>query len=223
MGRLVNLTAADGIGVQAYRAEPVGVPRGGLVVVQEIIGINDHIRTTCDRFAEDGYVAVAPALFDRYQRGVSLGYAPEDIARGRQLKAHARTDIALTDIAAARVSVAGAGKVGIVGYCWGGFITWMSAARLAGFACAVCYYGGGMVEATDERPLCPVMAHFGKRDTGIPVDGVRRFSEMHPEVKVFLYDADHAFNNDQRKSYDATAAKLARERTVDFLNGNIGA
>lgn len=222
MGRLVNLTAADGIGVQAYRAEPVGVPRGGLVVVQEIFGINDHIRATCDRFAGDGYVAVAPALFDRYQRGVTLGYAPDDIARGRQLKAHARTDIALTDIAAARVSVAGAGKVGIVGYCWGGFVTWMCAARLAGFACAVCYYGGGMVEATDERPMCPVMAHFGERDTGIPVDGVRRFSEMHPEVKVYLYDAEHAFNNDQRPSYDPAAAKLARARTIEFLNGNIG-
>ena len=222
MGRLVNLTAADGIGVQAYRAEPVGVPRGGLVVVQEIFGINEHIRATCDRFAEDGYLATAPALFDRYQRGVTLGYSPDDIARGRQLKAHARTDIALTDIAAARVAVAGAGKVGIVGYCWGGFVTWMSAARLAGFACAVCYYGGGMIEAMDEKPLCPVMAHFGERDTGIPVDGVRRLSAAHPEVKVFLYDAEHAFNNDQRPNFDAAAAKLARARTIEFLHANIG-
>jgi carboxymethylenebutenolidase len=222
MGRLVNLTAADGIGVQAYRAEPLGAPRGGLVVVQEIFGINDHICATCDRFAEDGYSAIAPALFDRYQRGVTLGYTADEIARGRQLKAHAKTDIALTDIASARVAVASTGKVGIVGYCWGGFVTWMSAARLAGFACAVCYYGGGMIEAIDERPLCPVMAHFGERDTGIPVDGVRRFSAAHPEVKVFLYDAEHAFNNDQRPAYDATAAELARARTIEFLHGSLG-
>ena len=221
MGQWRNLTAADGIGVQAYRADPVGAPRGGLVVVQEIFGVNEHIRGLCDGFAEEGFVAVAPALFDRYQRGVQMGYAPEDIARGRQLKAHARTDVALTDIAAARLAVAGVGKVGIVGYCWGGFVTWMSAARLSGFGGAVCYYGGGMVEAIDEKPLCPVMAHFGERDAGIPVDGVHRFSGAHPEVKVYLYDADHAFNNDQRPSYNPAAAKLARERTLEFLKKNL--
>ena len=222
MGRWLNLTAADGIGVQAYRAEPVGVPLGGLVVVQEIFGVNEHIRALCDGFAEDGYVATAPGLFDRYQRGVSMGYGPEDIARGRQLKAHARTDVALTDVAAARASVAGAGKVGIIGYCWGGFVTWMSAARLTGFACAVCYYGGGMVEAIDEKPLCPVMAHFGERDTAIPVEGARRFAAAHPEVEVFLYDAEHGFNCDQRASYHPVAAKLARERTLGFLRTHLG-
>jgi carboxymethylenebutenolidase len=224
MGQWLNLTAADGIGVQAYRAAPSrGLKaRAGVVVVQEIFGVNEHIRAMCDGFAEEGYVAIAPALFDRYQRGVAMGYGPEDIARGRQFKAHAKTDVALTDIAAARASVAGSGKVGVVGYCWGGFVTWMSAARLTGLACAVCYYGGGMVEAIDEKPLCPVMAHFGERDAAIPVDGARRFSAAHPEMEVFLYDAEHGFNCDQRQSYDAAAATLARERTLEFFRKHLG-
>lgn len=227
MGQWLNLTAADGIGVQAYRAEPSGTskglpPRGGLVVVQEIFGVNEHIRAICDGFAEEGYVAIAPGLFDRYQRGVVLGYTPEDIARGRQLKAHARTDIALTDIAAARAAVTSAGHVGVIGYCWGGFLAWMSAARLTGFACAVCYYGGGMVEAIDEKPPCPVMAHFGERDAAIPVDGAQRFAAAHPEVEVFFYDAEHGFNCDQRQSYNPDAAKLARKRTLEFLGKHLG-
>ncbi|HSS71220.1 MAG TPA: dienelactone hydrolase family protein [Casimicrobiaceae bacterium] len=225
MGQLLNLAAADGFRLQAYRADPPaggGKPRGGLVIVQEIFGINSHIRNVCDGFAQEGFVAIAPALFDRVQKGVTLGYGPEDIARGRELKAHAKTDHALSDVAAARAAVAPAGSVGIIGYCWGGFITWMAAARLNGFACAVCYYGGGMTEAVDEKPQCPVMAHFGERDAAIPVDGVRRFAQAHPEVEVLLYDAEHGFNCDERKSYDAAAAGLARQRTLDFLRKNIG-
>jgi carboxymethylenebutenolidase len=225
MGQWLNLAAADGFRLQAYRADPPagsGKPRGGLVIVQEIFGINSHIRKVCDGFAQDGFVAIAPALFDRVQRGVALGYGPEDIARGRELKAHAKTNHALSDIAAARASVAPAGNVGVIGYCWGGFVTWMAAARLNGFASAVCYYGGGMTEAIDEKPQCPVMAHFGELDAAIPVDGVRRFAQAHPEVDVLLYDAEHGFNCDERKSYNAAAAALARQRTLDFLRRHIG-
>ena len=225
MGQWLNLAAADGFRLQAYRADPPaggGQPRGGLVIVQEIFGVNSHIRSVCDGYAQDGFVAIAPALFDRVQRGVNLGYGPEDIARGRELKAHAKTNHALSDIAAARATVAPAGNVGVIGYCWGGFVTWMAAARLNGFACAVCYYGGGMTEAVDEKPQCPVMAHFGERDAAIPVDGVRRFAQAHPEVEVLLYDAEHGFNCDERKSYNAAAAALARQRTLDFLRKNIG-
>jgi carboxymethylenebutenolidase len=219
---MLELIAADGFRLAAYRADPVGAPRGGLVVAQEIFGVNSHIRSVCDGYAADGYRAIAPALFDRYERGVDIGYTPADIARGRELKAKAGTDAALQDIAAARDALAGAGSVGVIGYCWGGFIAWMSAARLSGFACAVPYYGGGMLEASGEHPQCPVMAHFGERDQMIPVAGVRKLEAAHPDAQVYVYAADHGFNCDQRGSHDAAAAKLARERTLEFLRRHIG-
>ena len=222
MGQTIELTAADGFRLAAYRAEPAGDPRGGLVVVQEIFGVNAHIKSVCDGYAADGYRVLAPALFDRSQTGVDIGYTPDDIVRGRALKAAAGIDAALLDVTAARNALAGAGKVGVIGYCWGGFVAWMSAARLPGLACAVPYYGGGMLEAAGERPQCPVMCHFGERDAHIPVAGVRQFAAAHPEAQVFVYAADHGFNCDQRGSYDAVAAKLARERTLSFLRRHIG-
>src|SRR5689334_3780371 len=223
MGQWLQLSAEDRFSLSAYRADPEGgKARGGLVVVQEIFGVNSHIRNVCDGFAADGYAAIAPALFDRYQGNFEIGYSPEEIALGREFKAKATTDAALLDIAAARAAVADAGRVGIVGYCWGGFVAWMSAARLSGFACAVPYYGGGVVEAGNERPKCPVMAHFGERDAAIPVAGVRQFAAAHPEVQVFIYDAEHGFNCDHRKSFNPAAAKLAGERTLDFLRKHLG-
>jgi len=222
MGKSVQLTAPDGFALSAYRADPTGTPRGGLVVAQEIFGVNSHIRSICDGFAADGYVAIAPALFDRYERDVDVGYTPDDIARGRALKARARPDMALLDIAAARAAIAGTGKVGVIGYCWGGFLAWLTASRLSGFACAIAYYGGGMTDALAEKANCPVMAHFGERDSVIPVAGVRAFTAAHPSVQVFLYAADHGFNCDQRGAYDATAAQTARTRTLAFLREHLG-
>jgi len=222
MGEWIELTAADGFRLSAYRAVPRGAPRGALVVAQEIFGVNSHIRSVCDGYAADGYVAVAPALFDRYERDVDLGYAPADVARGRELKGIAKADAALLDVTAARESVAGMGKVGVIGYCWGGYIAWIAAARLAGFACAVPYYGGGMTDAIAEQPACPVMAHFGERDSNIPTAGVKALAAAHPSAQVFLYPADHGFNCDQRGAFDAPAARLARERTLEFLRRNIG-
>jgi carboxymethylenebutenolidase len=222
MGHWVDLTAADGFRLSAYRADPDGAPRGALVVAQEIFGVNSHIRSVCDGYARNGYVAIAPALFDRYERGVDIGYTPPDIARGRELKALAKTDAALQDVAAARDAVAGAGKVGILGYCWGGYIAWMAAARVEGFACAVPYYGGGMTDAIAEQPKCPVMAHFGERDSMIPVTGVNALAAAHPSAQVFIYQADHGFNCDQRGSHDPASARLARERTLAFLRQHIG-
>ena len=222
MGRWIELTVADGTTVSAWRAEPKGAPRGGLVVVQEIFGVNSHIRGVCEGYAAEGYVAIAPALFDRIEPRVDLGYLPDDVARGRELKAQASLDSALADVEAARAAVASAGKVGVVGYCWGGYVAWMSASRLAGFACAVPYYGGGMLEAAAERPRCPVLAHFGEMDPMIPVDGVRRFAAAHPESQVLIYPANHGFNCDQRASFDAPSAKLARERTLAFLRTHVG-
>jgi carboxymethylenebutenolidase len=222
MGQMLELTAADGVKLSAYRADPSGRPRGGLVVAQEIFGINSHIRNVCDGFAADGYLTIAPALFDRYQRGFEVGYTPDDIAKGRELKMKAGIDAALKDVAAARDLIASAGKVAIVGYCWGGYVAWMAACRLTGFACAIPYYGGGMLEAIGEHPKCAVIAHFGERDSGIPIEGVRKFAAAHPEIQVYTYAADHGFNCDQRGSYDATAAKLARERTLSFLLQHVG-
>jgi len=222
MGQMIELSASDGFKLSAYRADPSGTPRGGLVVIQEIFGVNSHIRSVCDGYAADGYRVVAPALFDRAERGVDIGYSPEEIQRGFALKQKSGIDAALRDVAAARDAVASAGKVGITGYCWGGYVTWMAASRASGFACAVPYYGGGMLEASGEQPKCPVLAHFGERDQHIPVEGVRKFAAAHPEVQVFIYPADHGFNCDQRGSYDAPSAKLARERTLAFLREHVG-
>ncbi len=221
MGKLVELTVADGARISAWRADPTGAPRGAIVIAQEIFGVNGHIRSVCDGYAANGYVAIAPALFDRYAPNVDLGYTPQDIAKGRELKAKAGIDHALADVATARDAVADAGKAAVIGYCWGGYVAWMAAARLPRFACAVPYYGGGILEAQGERPRCPVMAHFGELDQGIPVAGVREFAARHPEVQVFIYAADHGFNCDQRGAYDAAAAKLARERTLEFLRRHV--
>jgi carboxymethylenebutenolidase len=222
MGKTIELKAADGHALKAYLAEPAARPRGAVVVVQEIFGVNSHIRSVCDGFAADGYVAIAPALFDRIERGIELGYAPDDVARGRELKARAAADAALRDIAAARDAVAGAGRVAVIGYCWGGYLAWLAAARERGFACAVPYYGGGMTDAATEQPRCPVLAHFGEHDTAIPVAGVRALAAAHPEVEIHLYAAGHGFNCDQRAAFDAAAAKLARGRTLAFLARHVG-
>ena len=222
MGQWIDLAAAEGTRLSAWRAEPTGATRGALVVVQEIFGVNGHIRSVCDGFAADGYVAIAPALFDRYARGVDLGYTSDDIAKGRELKAQAGIDKALLDVRAARDAVAASGKVAVIGYCWGGYVAWMAAAREGGLACAVPYYGGGILDAKGEHPRCPVMAHFGEHDKGIPVAGVRELAAAHPEAQVFIYPADHGFNCDQRAAFDPAAAKLARERTLEFLRRHVG-
>lgn len=222
MGSMIELVAGDGFRLSGYRAEPTGVPRGAVVVAQEIFGVNSHIKSVCDGFAADGYLAIAPALFDRVRRGVDLGYTADDIAAGIELKAGTSTDHALMDIAAAQAAAAGASKTGIVGYCWGGFVAWMAAARLPGFACAVPYYGGGMIEAIGEQPRCPVMMHFGEQDQMLPVSGVERLRAAHPAHQVFLYAASHGFNCDHRGSFNAEAAALARKRTLEFFRTHIG-
>lgn len=225
MGELLTLTAADGHTFSAYRADPPQAPRGAIIVVQEIFGVNHHIRAVTDRFAADGYIAIAPALFDRVERGVDMGYTDEAIAHGRKLKVQITTEMAMTDLAATRDAVTSTApglKVGIVGYCWGGFITWLASAYLPGIACAVPYYGGGMLEHQDIEPKVPVMAHFGDRDAIIPVDGVKQLAAKHPTHKFYIYAADHGFNCDERGSYDAAAAKLARERTLAFFSEHVG-
>ena len=222
MGHWIQLAASDGRKLAAWRADPPGKARGGLVVVQEIFGVNGHIRAVCDGYAADGYVAIAPALFDHIRPGIELGYTNDDVAQGRDFKAKSPIDTALADVAAAQKAAAASGRVGIVGYCWGGFVTWMAAARLPGFACAIPYYGGGMLEAVGEKPRCPVLAHFGEQDMHIPVEGVRAFAAAHPEVKVEIYAANHGFNCDHRGSHHPESAALARKRTLAFLHQHVG-
>jgi carboxymethylenebutenolidase len=222
MGTSVDLKAADGFVFPAYVAQPAGRAKGAIVVIQEIFGVNSHIRSVADGYAKDGYLAVAPATFHRVKPGVELGYSPDDMGAGMALKAAVEALPApgvLQDIQAAIDHAAQAGKVGIVGYCWGGLLTWRAACELKGLSAAVAYYGGG-VTTPDEiarKPRVPVMAHFGDKDKHISLDSVEAFKKAHPEVEVHIYSADHGFNCDQRGSYDAPAAKQARERTVAFF------
>ena len=222
MGKMIELTAGDGHKLGAWRAEPKGKPRGALIVVQEIFGVNSHIRSVADGYAADGYLAIAPAFFDRVERGLDIGYTPADIERGRTFIPKMQWDKVIQDAGAAKDNVSSAGKVGIVGYCWGGTVSWMGASRLAGIAAAVTYYGGGITTNSGEKSKCPVMCHWGETDHAIAIDGVKKFLGEHPEVTSFIYPAGHGFNCDQRGSYHADSAKLARTRSLEFLRKNVG-
>lgn len=231
MGQFIDLKAADGFVFPAYVAQPAGAPKGGVVVLQEIFGVNSHIRSVAAGYAAAGYLALAPSTFHRVKPGVELGYAPDDMSAGMALKAAVEAmgmDVAapgvLQDIQAAIDHAAQAGKVGVVGYCWGGLLTWRTACILNGVSAAVPYYGGGMTTEAEiaRTPQCPVLAHFGEQDHWIPLDGVRVFKKAHPAVEVHLYPANHGFNCDQRGSFDAVAATLARERTLAFFARHLG-
>ena len=218
----LTLTAADGHTFSAYLAHPTGTPRGAVVVVQEIFGVNSHVRAVADGYAADGYLAIAPALFDRVERNVELGYSADDIARGRTLKDASGIDKPLLDVAAAVAHVQHAGRIGIVGYCWGGLLSWLAACELNGLAASVPYYGGGVPGQAARKPRCPVMAHFGERDAHIPLATVKDFHRAQPGITVHIYAADHGFNCDQRGSFDAPSAALARARSLAFLREHVG-
>jgi carboxymethylenebutenolidase len=227
MGHMIELKAADGTTFPAYVAEPAGKPKGGVVVLQEIFGVNSHIRSVADGYAADGYFVVAPATFHRVQPGVELGYTEADMGTGFGFKTAVDglpEPGVMADIQAAIDHAAQAGKVGIVGYCWGGLLTWRAACSLKGLSAAVPYYGGGMTAAADaaRTPTVPVMAHFGDQDHWIPLDTVEVFKKVQPDVAVHVYAANHGFNCDQRGSYNEAAAKLARERTLAFFAQHIG-
>jgi carboxymethylenebutenolidase len=223
MGEMLTLTAEDGHRLGAYRAAPAGTPRGGLVVVQEIFGVNSHIKRTCDGFAADGYVALAPALFDRVERDYATGYSPADIEAGRGVRGKLSMDDAIADVRAAVRELARSGsKVGVVGYCYGGTMAWLAGTRIDGVAAAVGYYGGGIADTAQESPRCPVMLHFGETDASIPKEHWERIRAHHPSLALHVYPAGHGFNCDERGSYDAASARLARERTLAFLRQHVG-
>lgn len=223
MGQTLTLTTADDHTLGAYRADTSGTARGGLVVLQEIFGVNVHIREVCDGFAADGFTCIAPALYDRSSRkGCELGYEPDDMATGRALREEFSWDDTVKDVAAAVAVLAGEGlEVGTVGYCWGGTISFLAGVRLD-VGAAVVYYGGQILPYKDERGRCPMLMHFGEHDQGIPLSDVEQIKAAHPEAAVHLYDAGHGFNCDRRASYDEAAAKLARQRTLDFFSTHLG-
>ncbi len=216
MGENIRLRSADGFELGAYRARPEGAAKGGVVVVQEIFGVNVHIRSVCERYAEAGYLAVAPAVYDRIEPDVQLVYEPDDVTRGREIRAKADMADVIADVAAAADSAAEGGKVGIVGYCWGGQIVYLAACRLGDkLASASGYYGGGIVQYLGETPAVPLILHFGTIDASIPLSDVEQIGQAHPGVTIHLYEgADHGFNCDMRSQYHAEAAALARERTL---------
>ena len=223
MGEIIQLTAADGHQFDAYRADPDGDVRGAVVVIQEIFGVNIHIREVTDRFAAEGYLAIAPAIFDRFEKGVDLGYEADDIAIGRNFKAkgNENLDNVMADVQAAYGAVKSAGRVAITGYCWGGVVVWAAACRL-NFDAASSYYGGGIIDLVDEAPKCPTILHFGREDQSIPLEDVDAISAAHPDLDVYLYDAGHGFNCDRRGAYDEEAAKMAMARTLDLFAGALG-
>src|SRR5260221_12156781 len=207
MGKMIQLTASDGHKLDAYRADPAGKPRGAVVVIQEIFGVNSHVKQVADGYAADGYVAIAPAMFDRAQKNFDVGYTPDDIAKGREVRGKVPNDMALKDAQAAVNEAAKAGKVGIVGYCWGGLIAWLASAKVTGLVAAAPYYGGGILDNADLQPQVPVMGHFGDKDAHIPVEGVKQLAGKHPKQQIFLYAADHGVNCDQPGSCKAPRAE----------------
>ena len=222
MGEHIVLTASDGFKLGAWRADPAGPPRGGIVVIQEIMGVNHHIRARADLYAAQGYLTVAPALFDRAEPGFEVGYDGPSVQRGMGIAGKLDRAKMTLDAAAAIDYVRSAGKVGIVGYCLGGTVAYLAACRLLGLAAACCYYGGGVLAAKDESPRVPTILHFGSKDAHIPLAGVKEFEALHPDLPVYVYDAGHGFNCDERGSYDAPSAALARQRTFDFFKQNVG-
>ncbi len=222
MGKMIELTASDGHKLAAYRADPSGKPRGAVVVIQEIFGVNSHIKSVADGYAADGYLVIAPAMYDRVTRGYETGYSQDEIQAGIKIMQGLDWDNTMKDVTAAVEAAKQAGKVGIVGYCWGGTVAWVAAARVPGLAASAPYYGGGMPGFMDEKPRIPVMCNFGEKDQSPTPDQAKALLARHPQVEGHFYPAGHGFNCDQRGSYDAASAKQARERTLAFFRKHVG-
>lgn len=227
MTNWLKLRAQDGHELNAYVSEPATEPVGAIVLIQEIFGINAHIRSVADGYAKDGFVVIAPALFDRIEPGVELKYEGEDLKRAYDFYQKLNPETALLDIAAAYKNVEKLGKgIGVIGFCYGGLMSWLTATRGESLkmqpSCCVGYYPGGIGAVASEEPSCPVMLHFGAKDSHIGVDQIDAVRAAHPEVEIFVYEgAEHGFNCDARSSYNPAAAALARERTLGFLKTHI--
>ena len=223
MGHRIELRAADGFELGAWESKPAGAPKGSVVVIQEIFGVNNHIREVVDGYAEAGYAAVAPQIFDRVEPNIELGYEEADMGQGIELAFQKlQMPNTLADIQAAIDHASAHGKVGVVGYCFGGLLTWLAACELSGVAAASSYYGGGVAGEAERSPNCPVIMHFGELDAHIPLSDVDKVKAAQPDVPVYVYPADHGFNCDHRGSFDAPSADLARERTLAFFAEHLG-
>lgn len=222
MGQTVTLTASDGFKLGGYRADPATTPKGAIVVIQEIFGVNSHIRNVCDRFATEGYVAIAPAIFDRIEPNFQSGYSPDEVAVARKLVANPDWQAMLRDTQAAIDAVKGVGPVGIIGFCLGGSIAYAAATKLSGLSAAVGYYGGAVVRFADDKPTVPTQLHFGEKDAGIPLTDVEIIKAKRPEIEIFTYPgAQHGFGCDERASYDKPSSDLAWQRSLAFFAKNL--
>jgi carboxymethylenebutenolidase len=218
MGRKIKLKAADGFELGAYRADPSGRPRGRVVVVQEIFGVNNHIRSVCDRLASAGYVALAPQVFDRIERDFESGYTPDEVAHARTFIGKLDWAKVMMDTEAAIDALKKEGAVAVMGFCLGGSVSWIAATKLGGLAAAVCYYGGQIMQHIDNKPRCPVQMHFGGQDTHIPMSDVEVMKQKQPQAEIYVYQhAGHGFHCDERGSYDQPSSRIAWERTLGFL------
>ena len=223
----IEIATQDGLTFSAYQSKPTSAPRGAIVVLQEVFGVNSHIRAIADSYAEAGYLAIAPSMFDRIERDVQLGYTSGDVSRGLRLKVAVEAlpyPGVLQDIQATVDHAAKAGKVGIVGYCWGGLLAWRAAESVWDLSAAVTYYGGGMTAGSEvfRKPAVPTIAHFGDKDAHISVESVETFARINPDVQVHLYEANHGFNCDRRESYEAGAAIAALERSLLHFGQYVG-
>jgi carboxymethylenebutenolidase len=218
VGQDIKLKASDGFQLGGYRADPAGSPKGAVVVIQEIFGVNHHIRAVCDRLASAGYVAVAPSIFDRVEPGFQSGYSPDEIAVARKFIADPDWAAMLLDTQAAIDAVKSVGPVGIIGFCLGGSVAYAAATKLSGLSAAIGYYGGVVVRFADDKPKVPTQLHFGEKDAGIPLADVETIKAKRPEVEIYVYPgAQHGFHCDERASYDKASADIAWPRSLDFL------
>ena len=223
MGTSIELNTSDGHTLGAYKATPVGSPKGGVVVIQEIFGVNQHIKNVTDEFAKNGFVAVAPALFDRTEKGLELGYGQDDFQKGKETRGSLNDEGIQNDVQAAIDEASKAGKVGIVGYCFGGYVSWLAACKCSGLSAASTFYGGGIHAKREDTPKVPVIFNFGDNDGGIPLSQVHDIKEANPEIPCYVYDeAGHGFCCDDRESYNQGACERAHKRTLDHFASHVG-
>jgi len=222
LGTKLTLTTSDNHTLGAYRADPAGTPKGGMVVIQEIFGVNKNIRHVCDTLAGHGYAAIAPAVFDRFERDFESGYSADEIAHARSFLGGLNWDHLMADTAAALANLKGVGPVGIIGFCLGGSVAFLSACRVPGLVSAVGFYGGAVAKFADEKPKCPVQLHFGEKDESIPMAMVEEIKQKQPQADIHVYpDAPHAFTNEDRPSFRKEAADLAWQRAYAFLEKTV--
>ena len=225
MGKMITLKASDGHEFSAYRADPAAKPKGCMIVIQEIFGVNDHIRSVADRVAANGFLAVAPCMQDRAQKGFEVGYTPADIEKGKEMRMKVKNEDSLKDLQATfdYLKSQNAGKIGAVGYCWGGSLAWLAATHIDGLACAVSYYGGEVSKSADAKAKCPVIFHFGDKDMSIPMDQIEIVKAKQGATNpVYVYAAGHGFSCDARGSFDKAAHELALGRTREFAMKHLG-